>query len=472
MKSILGLILAPFHGVAALAGSFAKASFGMRLAVVTALFLTVVFVLATAALLFAGEWALLQLWWSPTKIIAFLLLLVLAPLLVYQTVRLWSDPHVTRWPDIAQAWVAIGRDLERQGIRIAETPLFLVFGAAGPDKQAALFAEMSPRPLLAGSPGSGGPLHAYASADALYLVVDDIGRACGVARGAVDRQEGALSRTVATQARREATDRLAALCRIIARERQPVVAVNGVLICVPLDLTGSPQAGAAEETQFGYAIAADLRTLVREFGLRMPVTFVGLGVENDPATEAFFAILAGRQKPRVNADKTVSQPTGREDARGTAFPPGLVPSKELLVAVAANAVGPLVDEIGEVLLDLTRTADAASNRRLLTLLLRLRLRGAEQLREVLEQVFLSATDAEDTPLLAGCYVAALSADTKRTGFVSGVLDRVAEHQADLQWTSARRQADNRALSVAYVLFGLSLSCVLAACLLIWRGVTP
>ena len=128
MKSILGLILAPFHGVAALAGSFAKASFGMRLAVVTALFLTVVFVLATAALLFAGEWALLQLWWSPTKIIAFLLLLVLAPLLVYQTVRLWSDPHVTRWPDIAQAWVAIGRDIERQGIRIAETPLFLVFG--------------------------------------------------------------------------------------------------------------------------------------------------------------------------------------------------------------------------------------------------------------------------------------------------------------------------------------------------------
>lgn len=469
MKSILGLILAPFHGVAALARSFAKASFAMRLAVVTALFLTVVFVLATSAMLFEGEWALLQLWWSPTKIIAFLLLLVLAPLLVYHTVRLWSDSHVTRWPDIAQAWMAIGRDLERQGIRIAETPLFLVFGVAGPDREAAMFAEMKPPPLLTGSPGSGGPLHAYASADAIYLVVDDVGRACGVVRGSADRQGETRSRTAATKARLEATDRLAALCRIIARERQPVVAVNGVLIAVPLDLSVSRLVGAAEETHFGYAIAADLRTLVREFGLRMPVTLVGLGLENDPATEEFFAILAGQQKPRVNADKTVSQPTGREDARGTAFPPGLVPSKELLVAVAANAVGPLVDEIGEMLLDLTRTADAASNRRLLTLLLRIRLRGADQLREVLDQVFLSSTNAEDSPLLAGCYVAALSADTKRTGFVSGVLDRVAEHQADLQWTSARRQADNRASSVAFVLFGLSLSCVLAACLVIWRG---
>lgn len=469
MKSILGLILAPFQGVAALTRSFAKASFAMRLAVVTALFLTVVFVLATAAMLFAGEWALLQLWWSPTKIIVFLLLLVLAPLLVYQTVRLWSDSHVSRWPDIAQAWGAIGRDLERQGLRIAETPLFLVFGVAGPEREGAMFAEMKPPSLLAGSPGSGGPLHAYASADAIYLVVGDVGRACGVARGAADLQERALSRTVATKARRDATDRLTALCRIIAREREPVVAVNGVLIAVPLDLTVSPRTGASEETHFGYAIAADLRTMAREFGLRMPVTFLGLGLENDPAAEEFFAILAGQQKPRVNADKTVSQPTGREDARGTAFPPGLVPSKELLVAVAANAVGPLVDDIGEMLLDLTRTADAASNRRLLTLLLRLRLRGADQLKEVLEQVFLSSTETDDAPLLAGCYVAALSADTKRTGFVSGVLDRVAEHQADLQWTSARRQADNRASSIALVLFGLSLLCVLAACLVIWRG---
>jgi hypothetical protein len=469
MKSILGLILAPFHGVAALVGAFARASFAMRCAVVTALFLAVVFVLATAAMLFAGEWALLQLWWSPTKVIAFLLLLVLAPFLVYQTVRLWSDPHMTRWPDIAQAWGAIGRDLERQGIRIAETPLFLVCGVTGSDREAAMFAEMKPPPTLVGSPGSGGPLHAFASADAIYLVVDGVGRAGGVVRGAVDRHERVVSRTAATQARREATDRLSALCRIIARERQPVVAVNGVLVAVPLDLTVSSLAGTGEEAHFGYAIAADLQTMVREFGLRMPVTFLGLGVENDPAIEELFAILAGQQKPRVNADKTVSQPTGREDARGTAFPPGVIPSKDVLVAVAANAVGPLVDQIGEVLLDPTRTADAASNRRLLTLLLRIRLRGADQLREVLEQVFLSTTDADDAPLLAGCYVAALSADTKRTGFVTGVFDRIAEHQADLQWTSARWQADSRALSLAYVLFGLSLACLLATGLLIWRG---
>jgi hypothetical protein len=469
MKSILGLILAPFHGIAALARSFAKASFAMRLAVVTGLFLTVVFVLATAAMLFAGEWALLQLWWSPTKVIAFLLLLLLAPLLVYQSVRLWSDSDGTRWPDVAEAWAAIGRDLERQGIRLSETPLFLVFGLAGTEREAAMFAEMKPPPLLAGSPGSGGPLHAYASADAIYLVVDDVGRACGVVRAAADRQEGGTGRSVATKARREASDRLAALCRIISRERQPVVAVNGVLVAVPLDLTVSSHTGAADEAHFGYAVAADMRTLVREFGLRMPVTFLGVGVENDPATEEFFAILAGQQKPRVNADKTVSQPTGREDACGTAFPPGLLPTKEMLVAVVANAVGPLIDQIDEVLLDLTRSADTASNRRLLSLLLRLRLGGAEQLGDVLEQVFLASTDAEDTPLLAGCYIAALSADAKRTGFVSGVFDRVAEHQADLQWTSARRQADNRAASVAFVLFGLSLLCVLAACLVIWTG---
>jgi hypothetical protein len=460
MHALGTILLAPFRAIAGLGTWFARASLAARLALVIGIFQVAIVVLATAAVLFAGEWAVLQLWWSPGKVLALLLLLITVPWLVYQTARLWLSPRSARWPEIGTAWRAIREDLERQGISLGEVPLFLVLGTDGASREGALFAELRPAAILAGSPGSGGPLHAYASPEAVFLCLNGVG-AMAVATAAAD---GGPAAATAGDRRHDAVDRLETLCDLLASDRAPLVAINGVLVVVPLDL---PRPAAAATERLAEAAAEDIGVMVREFGVRMPVTLLATGLEDDPVVTDLFALLAQRQPVRVGADRIVSQSSGREEARGAPFPPGLAPEPEHLVALVTHAFAPIVDQIAELLLEPARIGEQPLNRRLLACLVRLRMRGAAQLRVVLERVFSRETAAAGLPMLAGCYVAALSADPARRGFLSGVLTRVVEQQAELEWTDARWRADARASRAAVALFGLAIACFVATAVLLW-----
>lgn len=462
MNALASILLAPFRALAGLGTWFARASLAARLALVVGIFQIAILVLATAAVLFAGEWAVLQLWWSPGKVLALLLLLVAVPVLVYQTARLWLSPRSARWPEIGIAWRAIREDLRRQDISLGDAPLFLVLGTDGATREAALFAELRPATILAGSPGSGGPLHAYASPEAVFLCLNTIGgMAAAVAEGAADDPQ--VSATVGER-RHEAADQLKTLCDLITADRAPLVPINGVLVVVPLDL---PRPATAATERLAAAAAEDVGVMVREFGVRMPVTFLATGLEADPVVTDLFTLLAQRQPVRVGADRIVSQPSGREGARGAPFPPGLAPEQEHLVGMCAHAIGPVIDEIAELLLEPTRIGEQPMNRRLLACLVRLRLHGVAQLQVVLERVFSREVMTAGLPLLAGCYVAALSPEAERRGFLTGALARVVEQQAELEWTDARWRADARASQAAMVLFGLALICLVTTAALLW-----
>jgi len=135
--------------------------------------------------------------------------------------------------------------------------------------------------------------------------------------------------------------------------------------------------------------------------------------------------------------------------------------------MVAHAVGPVIDEIAELLLEPTRIGEQPMNRRLLACLVRLRLHGVTQLQVVLERVFSREAMTAGRPLLAGCYVAALSAEAERRGFLAGALARVVEQQAELEWTDARWRADTRASRAAMVLFGLAVTCLVTTAALLW-----
>jgi len=318
--------------------------------------------------------------------------------------------------------------------------------------------------LLSASPGSGGPLHVYASNEVIYVCLDDIGLTAVTLRHvAIDGRSPEAGRPT-PEARREAGDRLTVLAHLLAHDRAPLVPINGVLVVMPLDLNHASTRMAGE---IGTAVAEDLGVLVRELGVRPALTLLGTGLEQDPATPEFFALLAEAQRPRVNADRTVSQPTGREVARGTPFPTGISPSHEQLEAVAINAVGPIIDALAENVSDPARVSSHPANRRLLALLCRLRLHGATQLLGVLEPIFPGSQPRDTQPLLAGCFVAALSSDATRRGFLAGVLERVVDQQAEIEWTESRWRADGRASRIATALFVMAAASLVITGVLLW-----
>jgi hypothetical protein len=498
MQSLLTILLLPFTAIAAAVRWFGRATVAARIAWIVALFQFVVVVLAVSVVLGAGDRAVLQSWWSPGKALALLLLLMLVPLLVYQAARLWLEHQGGRWPDIAAAWAAANSELGRQQISLPESPLFLVLGSDGGGLERSLFAE-PPSPLVVEqSPAGGGPLHIFASRDAIFVCLSGAGQTAVAAaavrsaladgvpptngaqsvanpesvvdQAAAEREAPAVSvagfRGARTKTpprsgkeRREATDRLEYACDQLRQARMPLAAINGVVVLMPLSVTSDADADAVN---LGQAVGEDLATITRVLGVRAPVTMVAGILQDDPAIDDLLT--------RLDAG-------GRTAACGQPFPLGLPPTAEHLHAVAFNAVGPLSDRLAELLLDPRRIAQQPANRHLLAMLGRLRLHVSTQIARVLQQAF--SPDLHGgvngrrgvLPLLAGCYVASLSGTAQRRAFVRDLLDRVVQMQGELDWTDESLRAEAWAARMSRVLFAAAAVMIATIVAIVWWRVS-
>jgi hypothetical protein len=494
MQLLLNILLLPFTACAAAVRWFAKASVAARIAWIVALFQSVVVVLAAIVVFGTGDRAVLQSWWSPGKAVALLLLLIVVPLLVYQAARLWLEHQGGRWPDIAAAWSAAVAELGRQQISFTESPLFLVLGSDGGEAERALFAE-PPTPLVVEqSPAGGGPLHIFASRDAIFVCFSGAGQTAvasaavrsastgGVqawnssqtetASGAVADQSGGEHGEAAIagdgqrsapanppprsgKERRQATDRLEFACDQLRQARMPLAAINGVVVLLPLQINRTADAEAAS---LGQAVGEDLATMTRELGVRAPVTLVAGVLQDDPAIDDLLT--------RLDAGK-------RSAACGQPFPLGLPPTPEHLHALAFNATGSLNDRLAELLLDPRRIAQQPANRHLLAMLGRLRLHVSTQIARVLQQAFSpdlhGGVDGRRglMPLLAGCYVASISGNASRRAYVRGLLDRVVQMQGELDWTDESLRAEAWAGRTSRVLFAAAALMVVAIVGIVW-----
>ena len=494
MQSLLTILLLPFTATAAAVRWFGRASVAARIAWIVALFQFVVVALAATVVLGAGDRAVLQSWWSPGKALALVLLLVLVPLLVYQAARLWLEHQGGRWPDIAAAWSAAGDELGRQQISLTDSPLFLVLGSDGGELERALLTESSAPLLVQQSPAGGGPLHVFASREAIFVCFSGAGQTAVTAasirssladgdhpssgplaganpeavadHAAAELQSGAVpvDARPATRSsppsrsakeRRDAADRLEFACDQLRQARVPLASINGVIVLLTLQVNSPADADAV---RLGQAVGEDLATITKVLGVRAPVTFVAGVLQDDPAIDDLL--------PRLDAGK-------RAAAFGQPFPVGLPPTAEHLHALAFNATGSLNDRLGELLLDSRRIAQQPANRHLLAMLGRMRLHVSTQIARVLQQAFSAdlhgGTDGRRgvLPLLAGCYVASISGDASRRAFGRGLLDRVVQLQGELDWTDESLRAEAWAARTSRLLFGAAAVMVVAMVAIIW-----
>jgi hypothetical protein len=471
MQTVLDILMLPFKGFAALVRWFASVSAAARIASIVALFQFVVVFLAVLLVLAAGERAVLQSWWSPGKILALLMLLVVVPALVYQAARLWLEHHGGRWADITATWAAASAELARQQIRFDEAPLFVVLGGDGGSAERSLLADASPPLVVEGAPAGGGPLHMYASREAVYISLSGVGQTAVVAArmraaqgidaepaaGGAPADEGATAPVPEPRGglprsaleREEATDRLSLTCELLQAVREPLAPINGIIVMMPLAIDRGADANAVV---LGQAIGEDLVTLTLELGIRVPVTMVAAGLEQDPAMPDLVSRL---------------EPAERLEVSGTAFPPGIVPGVEQLKVAAVNTGGPLTDRIAEMLLDPRRIDQQPGNRHLLAMLCRMRLHVVEQVARVLEQAFAADLHGQDRPMLAGCYLAALGSKADGRLFTRGLLERVVNLQGELDWTNDCLSRNGWATRIARGLFAMVAAMVLAIVAIVW-----
>jgi hypothetical protein len=244
----------------------------------------------------------------------------------------------------------------------------------------------------------------------------DLSEARGSAAGAADE-----TRTLAVMLDKpdqtRQSERLAHVCRLLERSRDPFCTLNGILVVTPFGLL---RRGPEQSRHLAHAVRQDLRTIQRSALLRSPVISLIGGMEH----EAGFGELVRR----------VGTGPALEQRIGMRFEPWNPATRERLEALAVHAC----DRIEGNVYDLFKMQDGYNkpgNTKLYNLLCRTRTGFSDLLKLYLSSAF-AQQDPEERPMLfSGCYFAATGEIEKLQGFLKSVLaDRMLENQDDLQWT--------------------------------------
>ncbi len=248
--------------------------------------------------------------------------------------------------------------------------------------------------------------------------------------------------------------RLAYLCHLIRRARQPVCPFNGIMTLLPFPVL---LRGPKEREALQRCVRQDLATVLRVGQVRCPVTALVTGMEEEPG----FREMARRM--------------GREHATrrfGKGFSVTNFPLAERLEALSAHACGAFEDWV----YTLFKERDALSkprNTQLYALLCKIR-----QIQAPLANILAAGYGVDDDqdphsePLFfSGCYFVGTGSTEDRQFFVKDVFAKLPEEQAELQWTSAalREERKYQALANAVIAvdFLLALGAVASLAYHIW-----
>ena len=110
-----------------------------RMAILVAIFLVLCVVVTLVAFWHTQGRSFPMAKLSPTYVTIISVLVVVIPIVVYKALKLWLEGDVSPFPDIDHAWRAGLAALEKQGLDLAQTPLFLILGSAGEQQEKALF---------------------------------------------------------------------------------------------------------------------------------------------------------------------------------------------------------------------------------------------------------------------------------------------------------------------------------------------
>jgi type VI protein secretion system component VasK len=328
------------------------------------------------------------------------------------------EGEADRASDLDSAWREIQLRLSNARIDVGAQHVYLVLS---PDEGwTSALVHSANLQLFAEGPDGEAPVHAYATADGIFLSV------AGASAFGVQSEEGGRS--------------LENVCRRLLAERPDCPVVRGVVVLLPITWAGQP-----ESVKWASSIRDDLRTIERILKVRCPV----FAVFSEMETTDGFPEFVGRMSAAL-----------RQSRCGFAVPASHPFSGELvqngLIWMSGWYHGWILSLMADDLFNV------AGNNQLFSLDIEFR-RYRKRLRSVLEAAF--STHRETEPMLfRGCYFTATGANTREQAFTPGLLrgprGRILVEHPVTQWTQ-QAQDDDRfyrrlALVVGLVGGGLSL----------------
>jgi IcmF-related N-terminal domain len=435
-------------------------------------------------------------------------LVIFTGVVLYWFYLLWfSDPDASPFPDIDDAWHEAIRALGHAGIQLPRVPLFLVLGRPASSEER-LFEASGLKLTVKQTPANpNAPIHVFAERDGVYvtcrgasvlgklagmLTLDDLPE--GVALGDQDaagdidsthrggsKEQGILellrasaggeaSPTNKRTMRRAAMGkplgsdfmsdpkevarfkaRLAHLCRLIARDRQPFCAANGILLLVPL--AGTDRLDEAQLT--AQAAHDDLNVARHHMKLDCPLVTLLVDMEELPGFVEFM-----RRQP--------SRELGTR--RGSGFPMSTRLSREeVLEEIRTSLAWICTTYVQDSVYRAFQAETAASpdplplipgNSRLALLLDEMNER-TDSLALIVQQAIAPERDALFR--YSGCYLSA-TGEKGSQAFVAGVFQKLVKEQSAVSWTQTALAEDSQCHVWASYYFIMAL-----VLLVVWVG---
>ena len=433
-------------------------------------------------------WA--QDYWLP-MFVALIYALALTGYWIYKL--LVAEAEATDFPDIDEAWDEARTALDQAGISLGDVPIFLVLGKTETPEEF-LFQGAQLNLIVKQAPvGAKHPLHVYANRDAIYItcagcslmgrqaslialegISDDIGEMAtgpdalmGADAGAtlkpgkaeqniikqLARMIGKQVNSLQKRALRRASNvpmpnllnnaaevehhsaRLAHFCRLIFRDRQPLVPINGMLALIPLGATDTD----IESQQSADLCARDIATIRRVLKVRCPMYAMLVDMEQLPGFKDFVHRRpAGERARRVGQRFPLCPPS----LQGDAFYEKL---DESILFLSESVVRDLVYRLFKV--ETSMDAKLTVNHELFLFLDEMRDRKDRLSRFIMQGL---ARDFDGPLLFGGCYLAGTGADKERDqAFTRGVLQRLLDSQNLVSWTDQALTDDARSRTVTF-----------------------
>ncbi|MHB8971783.1 MAG: type VI secretion protein IcmF/TssM N-terminal domain-containing protein [Pirellulaceae bacterium] len=484
-----------------------------RVALLLAIFLVLVTIAAVLAYLLTPDRPQWEVWFGAWHILVIVGLLVAIPLVTYFTLKLWLEADVSRFPDIDRAWQAGLHELQRKGVNISDTPLFLVLGADWERLADSLMGASAMDFVVPGVPEGHTPLRWFAHENGIYLVATEVGCLTHINRLA---PEVASAPVVPARDIRGTLERPSVrgtmtfgsppLDNVDLNEsfgvhgRHPAaVDFRGTLV-PGAQVGGVPVAAAPTSQGAGGAMAVSRRDM-EEQTERLQFVCQLLSKARQPLcpVNGTLALLSWDGIQRRTAHKELPESvrrdldTIREVTRlccpvtvlvaGMEAEPGFAelvrrvgveratanrfgrgfdqwspPTAENLDALTSHACGAFEDWV----YDLFQQRDAlgkAGNTKLYQLLCRIRSRVHKQLGTVLINGLAADTGERRVSgrhqLFGGCYFAATGDSADRRSFVKSVFQKMQQMEDELEWTGEAIRADRRCAGLANTLLAFN-----------------
>ncbi len=474
-------------------------SFPARISVLLAIFLVICTVTAYLIFFFGdrSEW---DVWVAPTRLLAIVALLVIIPLLVYQTLRLWLQGTVSRYPDIDQAWKQGVTALEKNNLDLASLPIFLVVGAGDERSARSLFQASALTFQVSGAPAGAAPLHWYADQRAIFLVV--VGTGClGQLNQMAEQGSTHASGTTPTAGAPSLTGTLVAdgsaalpsdgALEPVAQTPSPAASLYETLVPDAGTMPGAPasEGPSAGAPAGGSGSRILSRAAIDQQAQRLDYVCQLLRKERQPLCplngvltllpfDVVQNVIAARELPAaVKTDVSTIRDstrlhcpvtaviTGMESERGfcellrrvgfarakahrfgKGFDVWVEPTPENVDALSSHACGAFEDWVYSLFRE-ENGLSKPGNSKLYSMLCKIRSHVHTRLRNILVHAYshdAGGRESGQQPMLfSGCYFAATGDTEDRQAFVKNILEKVISLEEDLEWTDQALAEDRR-----------------------------